>query len=102
MGKETSEIVCHDQAEQGYAMLSTVRMYLRMSIFHNCMTHNSINIGHTTSRCHEVTSPLAAFSVEAKAASSPVPAAPDTYKTAAVVLTGGLDDSARTHTKKKE
>lgn len=34
-----------------------------------------------------------AFSVDAKAASSPVPVAPDTYVTAAVVLTAGLDDS---------
>jgi hypothetical protein len=36
---------------------------------------------------------LDAFSVDAKAASSPVPVAPDTYVTAAVVLTAGLDDS---------
>lgn len=38
-------------------------------------------------------SPFGAFSVDAKAASSPVPVAPDTYITAAVVLTAGLDDS---------
>jgi hypothetical protein len=31
--------------------------------------------------------------VDAKAASSPVPVAPDSYMTAAVVLTAGLDDS---------
>ena len=31
--------------------------------------------------------------MDAKAASSPVPAAPDTYVTAAVGLTAGLDDS---------
>ena len=31
--------------------------------------------------------------MDANAASSPVPVAPDTYITAAVVLTAGLDDS---------